>query len=129
MIKKINLRLVRYGLFFVGLVILWYAGQIFVQNFNMQKTIEELKNNQSKLQGNTYWLKNYYEPFLKTDYAKIFFSHKNGVPLEDEIMVNIVSYSELEKDNQPKEVVDFKIQKNNLTWQKFFSELINKVVN
>ena len=127
MIKKINLRLIRYVLFFLGLIILWYTGQIFVQNFNMQKTIQGLKQKQVELKWNTYWLKNYYEPFLKTDYAKKFFSHKNGVPLENEIVVNIVSYQWEQLTWETQEVVDFKVQKNNLNWQKFFDKVLNTI--
>ena len=127
MVKKINLRLIRYILFFVGLIILWYTGQIFVQNFNMQKTIQTLKQKQVELKWNTYWLKNYYEPFLKTEYAKTFFSHKNGVPLENEIVVNIVSYQWGQSTWTTQEVVDFKVQKNNLNWQKFFDKILKTI--
>ena len=126
MVKKINLRLIRYILFFVGLIILWYTGQIFVQNFNMQKTIQTLKQKQVELKWNTYWLKNYYEPFLKTEYAKTFFSHKNGVPLENEIVVNIV-YQWGQSTWTTQEVVDFKVQKNNLNWQKFFDKILKTI--
>ncbi len=126
MIKKINLRFVRYFLFFVWIIILWYAGQIFVQNFNMQKTIESLKEKQIQLSWDTYWLKNYYKPFLKTKYAKEFFSHKNWIPLENEVMIKLVSYQQNQLTWQ-QEVINLKVQKNNISWQNFFSSITKKI--
>jgi hypothetical protein len=74
---KKKLRLIRYILFFISLIIFTFAIQIFVKNFSIESEINQLKNEQYKLSGQTYWLKNYYEPFLKTPQAKIVLSHKS----------------------------------------------------
>jgi hypothetical protein len=88
---NINARFVRYTLFFVSILILSYAVQVFVQNFSMEETIRSLKQQQILLKGETYWMKNYYDPFLKTDYAKLFFQHKEGIVDKDEILIKFVS--------------------------------------
>jgi len=46
---KINLRYLRYGLFFVAFLILIFAVQVFVQNFNINKTIKGLEKTQNNL--------------------------------------------------------------------------------
>jgi len=127
MFKKLDLRWLRYLIFLAGLIVFGYAGQIFVQNFNMQKTVEQLRSQQIKLQWDTDWLENYYEPFLKTEYAQFFFSHKNWVPLENEVMVNLLTPNlRTEKTTSfRKSVLDPKINENNTTWNKFFHKLFN----
>jgi len=89
-----SLRFVRYFLIIFSIVIFTYTIQIFVQNFNVEKEIKTLKKTQYQLSGDTYWIKNYYEPFLKTDYAKMIFKHKAWIIQDNELLVKIKYFSD-----------------------------------
>ena len=90
---KVSTRVVRYILIILSIVIFAYTIQIFVQNFNIEKEIKTLKTSQYQLSGDTYWMKNYYEPFLKTKYAELVFKHRAGILNKDEILVKIAYVS------------------------------------
>jgi hypothetical protein len=87
------------------MIIFAYTIQIFVQNFNIEKEIKDLKQTQYILSGDTYWTKNYYEPFLKTEYAKMIFKHRAWILQDKEILIKI-SYIDKEK-----EIIDKKEKK------------------
>jgi len=65
-----------------------------VQNFNVEKEIKDIKTDQKQLSGDTYWLEHYYKPFLKTDYAKMFFKHRAWIIQDNELLVKIVYFSD-----------------------------------
>jgi hypothetical protein len=46
---KVNLKIVRYVIFFLSLVIFAYTAQIIVQNINMNQTIIELQEKEKEL--------------------------------------------------------------------------------
>ncbi len=88
---KLNLRLIRYVIVILSSIISVYAIQIFIQNFNIEKEIKTLKKNKKILENDTYWIKYYYEPFLKTDYAKLYFQHRAWIVWKNEILIKIIS--------------------------------------
>ena len=131
---KLNLRFIRYSLFFLALVIFTFAIQVFVQNFSSEKEITQLKQKQEYLSWETFWMKNYYEPFLKTSYAKVLFSHKAGIPLEGEKIVKIVSFqytNNIEKiDNKDKKAYNISTKEKNLSsCRDFFYSLYKKYLS
>jgi hypothetical protein len=122
-IKKSEfLRRGRYFLFFVSIVIFVYSIQIFVQNFNMDKTISLLKGQQYSLSGETFWLKNYYEPYLKSKYSLLIFKHKNGIVSDNENLVKVIN-----PDLSDLDYVIYSNEKSKISWQDFFSSLFKKV--
>lgn len=84
---KLNLRYVRYFLFFLTFLIFSFAIQVFVQNFNMNSMINDSKQEQLQLSWQTFWMKHYYEPFLKSEYSKFISQHKYWIVTEEEILV------------------------------------------
>ena len=86
---KINLRYVRYVVFFLAFFILTFAVQVFVQNFNINETIKDLENTQDNLSWWTLWTKTYCKSFLNSKYATYFFKHKQWITSENEILVKI----------------------------------------
>ena len=120
--NKISKRAIRYSLFFLSVIILVYSAQIFFQNFNMNQTISNLKQQQYELSGQTYWLKNYYEPYLKSKYSTEIFKHKNAIPADNEILVNIVNPVE----SITWYVINNKQDQINISWQEFFSNILKK---
>jgi len=122
-IKKSEfLRRGRYFLFFVSIVIFVYSIQIFVQNFNMDKTISLLKGQQYSLSGETFWLKNYYEPYLKSKYSLLIFKHKNGIVSGNENLLKVIN-----PDLSDLDYVIYSNEKSKISWQDFFSSLFKKV--
>jgi len=118
----ISKRAIRYSLFFLSVIILVYSAQIFFQNFNMNQTVEKLKQQQYELSWQTYWLKNYYEPYLKSKYSTEIFKHKNAIPADDEILVSIVDPVE----SVTWYVINNKQEQINITWKEFFSSILKK---
>jgi len=120
-----NIRVIRYWVFFVGLLILSYATQVFVQNFNIQNKIETLKQTQSTLSWDSLWMETYYKKFLASDYSKLIFSHKNGITIWNEILVQIKTS---DFNTSGEDLLDSynKINKNNLEWGSFFQDIISK---
>lgn len=124
---NVNLRFVRYFLIIFSVIIFTYTIQIFVQNFNIEKEITELKQEQIQLSGDTYWKKEYYEPFLKTNYATIVFKHKSGVIDDDEILVKILSdKEEIEKTIKKVHIYN---NENNMKCKDFFQQLYDKYLS
>lgn len=124
---KLNLRYVRYWLFFLSFLIFTYAVQVFVQNFNVNKTIRELDKKQNNLSWETLWMKKYYTTFLSSRYALFFFQHKQWTSFNDEILVKVKKYDninkkwiKLDKDTRKSYNQDVKE-----TWNKFFLKLKN----
>ena len=120
-----NVRIIRYLVFFVGLLILSYATQIFVQNFNIQSKIHTLKQEQKQLSWDSLWMKSYYKKFLSSDYSKLIFSHKNGITIWNEVLVQI-KYSGL--NNSGEKLLDSynRVSKNHLEWWTFFQDIISR---
>ena len=100
---KFNTRIIRYILIIVSMIIFAYTIQIFVQNFNIEKEIKELKHTQYILSGDTYWTKNYYEPFLETKYAKLIFKHRAWILQDNEILVKIAYFDKKTESIDKKE--------------------------
>lgn len=94
---KLNFRYIRYGLFIISFVILIFAIKVFLQNFNMNKNIQQLKDTQLNLSWDTLWLKKYYNPFLKSDYAKLLILHTSWLPAKNEILIRINKINNLPK--------------------------------
>ena len=87
---KLNLRWFRYLLVILSIIIFTYTLQVFVQNFNIEKQISNLKQKQKKLNSETKWMRNYYKPFLESDYALMYFQHRAWVVWENEILFKIL---------------------------------------
>ncbi len=116
-----SIRSIRYFFFLLSIIIFVYSVQIFTQNFNMDQTISKIKNEHKYLSWQTYWLKNYYEPYLKSKYSHIIFSHKNAILREWEFLVKINFYDKNNKNNI--KFLDKKIEKSNLSWQELFYKI------
>ena len=82
-------RYLRYVLFFLSFLIITYSIKIFVQNFNMNKEISNLKNIQIQLSWDTLWMKKYFKPYVKTYYSKQSIEHSSWIPNNSEILINI----------------------------------------
>ncbi len=118
-------RFLRYIAIFLWILIFSFSIQLFVQNFTIDQNIKDLKNQQKILSWETYWTKHYYEPYLKSKYAYIIFSHSNWLALDKEIIVKVVSF----ENNKKNENLDnFKVIYN-LSWQSFFWKLIKKLTS
>jgi len=122
---KINTRVVRYVLIIFSVIIATYAIQVFVQNFNIEKEIKDLKQTQYLLSGETYWTKNYYEPYLKTEYAKMIFKHRAWIVWENEKLYKIVSYNETKTiDKQERKIYNKPVARKSCI--DFFKDLKEK---
>jgi len=86
---KFKQRYVRYLILLFSFVIFTYAIKVFVQNFNMNKEINNLKNNQSNLSWETTWMHKYYKYYVNSHYMKEAFLHKSWIPSKNEILVKI----------------------------------------
>ncbi len=111
---KINfsLRIFRYILIALSIFIFTSAIQIFVQNFNIENEINELKTKQSTLSQDSLWRKNFYEPYLNSEYSKLLFAHQAWVVWKNEKIIKIVV--ENNKKKQEKE----QVIKNSVKWKK-----------
>jgi hypothetical protein len=91
----------------------------------MNQTIIELQEKEKELTWTTIWLKKYYEPFLKSDYADYFFRHKSWIPAKNEILLKIVY-----EKNKKSEVISLKKNTiNKLTWNLFFRRILLQLTN
>jgi len=88
----------------------------------MDKTISLLKGEQYSLSGETFWLRNYYEPYLKSKYSLLIFKHKNGIVSDNEILVKVIN-----PDVSDSDYVIYSNEKSKISWQDFFSSLFKKV--
>lgn len=95
---KINLRYLRYSLFFVSFLIFTYAVQVFVQNFNINTAIKWIDKTQNNLSWDTLWMKLYYKSFLDSKYVVYFFKHKQWVKFNDEFLIKIENNNSEQKD-------------------------------
>ena len=125
MVIKLYSRFIRYFLILIWTLIFVFASQIFFQNFNMNFTREDLKVQQKKLLEETLWASKYYKPYLHSQISQLIFSHRNGVLTENEIVVNIVPF-ENEDDTQVNKY-EKTIEKNKLTWNEFFLQMLWKL--
>jgi len=91
----------------------------------MNKIIQDLREKQEQLSWQTYWLKNYYKPYLKSEYASKIFRHKNAISCNNEILVKILNPVE----DTTLYVLDNKQEQININWQDFFSGLLKKILN
>ena len=124
---KLNLRIIRYGIVILASIISVYAIQIFIQNFNIEKEIKTLKKNKGILENDTYWTKHYYEPFLKTDYAKLYFKHRAWIVWKSEILIKIITKK---KEEQEKKITFEKYKSyRKINCIQFFKNLKNKYFN
>ena len=122
---KINLRYVRYVVFFLAFFILTFAVQVFVQNFTINKTIKDLKITQENLSWSTLWMKTYYKSFLTSKYATYFFKHRQWITSSGEMLVKINNINDSEKAEKS---IDKNGQKNynqttKKSWDDFFYRL------
>jgi len=111
---KINfsLRVLRYILIGISIIIFTSAIQIFVQNFNIESEINDLKTKQYQLSQDSLWRKNFYQPYLDSKYSKLLFAHQAWVVWKDEKIIKIV-VEDNKKILEKKEVI-----KNNIDWKK-----------
>lgn len=128
---KFNLRYFRYIIFFLSFFIFISAAQVFIQNFNINKTIKEIKNTQNSLSWETIWMKKYYSNFLKSDYASYFLKHKQWITLDDEVYVKIKDFNKLEDNEKKIDRTDEKIYNKSTqkSWDTFFEKLKNLFIN
>lgn len=121
-----NLRYLRYFLFFLSFLIFAYATQVFLQNFNMDSWIQELKKTQSELSWETFWIKNYYEPFLKSKYANFIFKHRSSIALDNEILIKFEK-NEFDDNDLQKNIKNVNTNSDsnsaNKQWLDFFTEM------
>lgn len=86
---KLKQRYIRYLILLLSFVVFTYAIKVFVQNFNMNKEINELKNRQITLSWDTVWADKYHKHYVESPYMKEAFLHKSWIPSKDEILVKI----------------------------------------
>ncbi len=110
----------------MSFLIFTYAVQVFVQNFNINKNIQDLQEKQLYLSWETLWMKNFYEPFLQSKYSTYFMQHKQWSRWKDEILVKFkeddVSISQKNEENienNNKKVYNAWAKKS---WKDFFSQ-------
>jgi len=128
---KINLKYIRYVLFFISFLIFVSAIQVFVKNFNINKTIKEIYKKQNSLSWETLWLKIYNKPFLNSKYATYFFQHKQSIVLDDEKLIKIKEEYDIKKDKKILENTYIKQYTDSAkdNWLKFFKNLQTLFVN
>lgn len=112
----------------MSFLIFTYSVQVFIQNFNIDKNIQELNKTQSFLSWESLWMENFYKPFLESEYSIYFMKHKQGISLDDEII--IIEKKINTKSNSTKKNIENKYKKGYNTWTReswknFFSKFKN----
>lgn len=75
---------IRYGVFFLTLFFAIIGIQAYMNNKNLQASIEQVRDNIVSMQHNNAYHQVFYLRYLNSEYAPYFYGHENGLLYENE---------------------------------------------
>ena len=79
----------RYGIFVFTFFFLYYGIQSYLNNINIEFSIEQTKQGRIDTQEKITYLEKFYSPYLTSPLAAYFLSHENGSLYKNERIVRI----------------------------------------
>ncbi len=111
----------RYLLFFLTLFFMIFTVKVYINNFNIESSIDNIKLQVQNYKEKTAFLEKFYKNYLSWDKSNFFSYHEENIPLSNEYIVKFkekeASKSEKSEEKEKKDIVNVSDPKD--AWRYF----------
>ncbi len=126
-------RYIRYSLFFITLFWLIASIKVYLNNFSIDKNINETIHQTKDYESKTEFEKKFYKNYLSWDYSNFFMSHENDILFSWEVIIKLIDNNELswnisdnvEQIQKKDDIMDISDPKE--SWKYFINSKLEKI--
>ena len=118
----------RYGIFILTIFFSYYSIQAIINNKTIDASIEEVKLTNENIQEEIAFKTNFYQNYLKGEYASYFLGHENGQLYRDERIIKIKQrLTPFEETTLPEREEEDRVRTPQESWQFFIANRLSEL--